>query len=125
MLNILACNSLETGICSLAGVCLPTNYSKQTLPFQNQMTYVNLEFLKFKILSIRDRDCTLTYQIAMNVTWNDPRLIINNYDDAYMGNMLEESFLELMWKPDLYIEDLKYSRIPSIIHPYQGALLFY
>ena len=89
------------------------------------MTYVNLEFLKFKILSIRDRDCTLTYQIAMNVTWNDPRLIINNYDDAYMGNMLEESFLELMWKPDLYIEDLKYSRIPSIIHPYQGALLFY
>ena len=119
--NILNCHSLETGICSSSGICLPSNYSKQTMPFQNQVTNVNLEFLKFKILGIRDRDCTLTLQMAMNVTWNDPRLIIKNSNDAYMGNMLEDSFLESMWKPDLYIEDLKHSRVPAIIHPYQGA----
>ena len=119
--NILNCHSLETGICSLSGICLPSNYSKQSLPIENRMTYVNLEFLKFKILGIRDRDCTITLQMAMNVTWNDPRLIIKNSNDAHMGNMLEDSFLDSMWKPDLYIEDLKHSRVPAIIHPYQGA----
>ena len=121
LINILNCNSLEIGICSSSGICLPSNYSKQSLPIENQMNYVNLEFLKFKILGIRDRECTLTIQLAMNVSWNDPRLIIKNSNDAHMEKMLEDSFLELMWKPDLYIEDLKHSRVPAIIHPYQGA----
>ena len=122
LVSIRNCEANQKEICSVSGPCLPENYNKQTLPFTNKTNDVYIEFLDLKILNINDYDCTIKWQIGLNISWIEPRLILKKEEPNSLWIVLEQPFIESLWKPDIFIQDLKSARIPSFIREYHSML---
>ena len=86
-------------------ICIPSYYDKLVPPILNDTNVINVWFNDIKILKIDDYDCAITLKIELGLYWIEPRLKAPS-SVPYMIP-LDQSFLNLLWIPDIYIDDVK------------------
>ena len=88
-------------------VCIPENYSKTVLPFQNQTNDIQVDFEMVRILKVSDHDYTITLLLILNMQWVEPRLKQISKDTKRFFNNISVIELpkDLLWMPDTYIYD--------------------
>ena len=88
-------------------VCIPENYSKTVLPFQNQTNDIQVDFEMVRILKVNDHEYTITLLLLLNMQWKEPRLkpapkykrrVFNNISLIHLPK-------DLLWMPDTYFHD--------------------
>ena len=88
-------------------VCIPENYSKIVLPFQNQTNDIQVDFDMVRILKVNDHEYTITLLLILNMEWIEPRLKPVSRDKRRVFNNVSLIDLpkDLLWMPDTYFAD--------------------
>ena len=87
-------------------ICIPSDYDRLNLPNPNEVNNINIEIFHLKFLKVNDNTCIIKTSFWFVMNWHDPRLIKSaNMDETYV--VLEESFHESLWLPDIMIWDLE------------------
>ena len=88
-------------------VCIPENYSKSVLPFQNQTNDIQVDFQLVRILKVSDHEYTITLLLQLDMRWIEPRLKPISRDKRRVVNNISVIDLpkDLIWMPDIFIYD--------------------
>ena len=88
-------------------VCIPENYSKSVLPFQNQTNDIQVDFQLVRILKVSDHEYTITLLLQLDMRWIEPRLKPISRDKRRLVNNISVIDLpkDLIWMPDIFIYD--------------------
>jgi len=92
--------ALAEKVCS-SSVCLPENYNKMDLPPTSGPVIVNTTIILIDIFEVHPETFTLDLSLYIKLAWVDNRIELSN------GSVnVDQSFMGLVWKPDMYIWDL-------------------
>ena len=89
----------EDGISLHETVCLKQNYSKNSPPHLPMEVLFDFKVLDIPEVDEKSQSVTLTLFVDMH--WKDDRIITRNITE--MGTFLDDSVLEQVWMPELYI----------------------
>ena len=103
ILQMKECSAQSGEKCS-GKICIPSDYDRLSLPKPNETNNIDIEIHKFKFLKVNDNDCIIKSSFWFVMKWHEPRLIRNT--DKKMA-VLEESFHERLWLPDIMIWGLE------------------
>ena len=101
---------------------MPSNYSESVFPKDDVTSgpmEVKLLFFDFEVLAVNDADFTVTLRGYIDVSWNDPRIIIPS-SGSELKTPLDLSSLKYLWKPDLEILHLKQIRVYNFFKQLAG-----
>lgn len=107
--------------------CFPPDYNKDLIPPQNESLQVNVETFIFEISKIDDISLTMTFELYLDLTWRETRIIINDThpawgaSDAVMGST---NFIPHMWLPDIQIYKCKQFLLRQIVTDVAGLIIF-
>ena len=89
-------------------VCIPENYSKTVLPFQNQTNNIQFDFEEVRILKVNDHEYTITLLLILTMQWIEPRLKPVSKDKRRVWNNISVIELpkDVIWMPDIFFYDL-------------------
>ena len=82
--------------------CIPGNYDKLQRP-NDDIVKVNLRIDIIEIVEFNDKEFTSTVMMYLRTSWKEPRLITN----TSTNHPIDLSILNDLWKPDIYIYNLK------------------
>ena len=98
------------GVVSIKGnychenVCIPSNYDAKNRPTEEVLEII-LSLNKIQILRVNDEKGIIDLHIEMELEWREPRLKCPQILPNYLA--LERSFIEKIWKPDIFVNNLK------------------
>jgi len=106
-------------------LCLAKEYSTFDLPFRQKPNLIKIGFEISDVLSINDKDYSITFGLYFSVEWVEPRL--NLSQDVWGGPEFTESLvpvnLELMknlWIPNIFIYNLKSFKTIDVLSKLAG-----
>ena len=98
------CALSQGQVCSRS-VCLPGEYNKMDLPEteEGEPVTITTTILLIDVFKVHPGTFTLDLSLYIRFEWTDNRIIINENDTAVE---VQKGFMDLVWKPDLYIWDM-------------------
>jgi len=105
-------------------LCLPENYEKNELPFQEKPNLVWISIGIDDILRIDDDTKTITFSTFFNVEWEERRLSLqpdfnNSEEIVYVPVNLE--IIKDLWVPNVFIYNLKTYKIIEVLNRLEGV----
>ena len=104
-------------------ICIPDDYDSTKRPIlwankNDKITNIRVSLLDFKIIQINDDESTITLWSILQMRWKEPRLkimpnVTNQFDE------FPRSFLQLIWLPDIYIDNVKDIHTYNLIEDYR------
>jgi len=107
--------------------CFPPDYNKDLIPPQNDSLHVHVETFIFEISKIDDLALTMTFELYLDLTWQESRIIINDTHPAWgpSGSFMgSTNFVPQMWLPDIQIYKCKQFLLRSIVTDVAGLIIF-
>lgn len=104
-------------------LCLAPGYSTFDLPFRHQPNFIKIGFEISDVLSINDKDYSITFGLYFSVEWVEPRLNLSSDVWGHSGDSLVPVNLELMknlWIPNIFIYNLKSFRTIDVLSKLAG-----
>ena len=93
--------------------CLPENYFKSELPVEPGVNDISVSIDIDEVLSVNDKDMSITIACYFNIKWNDKRIIIDSryveLDPPTNLDIFRPANLELiksLWMPNIFIYNL-------------------
>ena len=89
------------------GWCLPLNYQKLESPIPDGAVHVDINVEILDILSVNDKEFSITMSMYFSVMWQESRIWTNNSlqpEDWYPVSL---EFLNDLWIPNVFIYNLK------------------
>ena len=103
LLSILVIGAFsETKLCVERIFCIPSNYDKLQKP-DNGIVKVILKIEIIEVVEFNDKEFTSTIMMYLRTSWTEPRLLTN----SSTKHPIDLSVLDDLWKPDIYIYNLK------------------
>ena len=93
---------LANEICIGTIFCIPSNYDKLQRP-NNDIVKVNLQIDIIEVVEFNNKEFTSTIMMYFKISWKEPRLMTN----TSTKQPIDLSILGDLWKPDIYIYNLK------------------
>jgi len=112
------CNDSKPSI-----LCLAPGYSTFDLPFRQQPNLIKIGFEISDVLSINDKDYSITFGLYFSVEWVEPRLNLSHDVWGQSGDSLVPVNLELMknlWIPNIFIYNLKSFKTIDVLSKLAG-----
>ena len=103
--------------------CLMKDYDKNRPPIVNE-TAVNVSIVASfdDIIAVNDDDCTITFNLELEMSWIEPRLIIMSESSSWKQSSTDEWYtflskasLDSIWKPDLDIPNVRKFDIRGVL----------
>jgi len=104
-------------------LCLAPGYSTFDLPHRQQPNNIKIGFEISDVLSINDKDYSITFGLYFSVEWVEPRLNLSQDVWGSSGDSLVPVNLELMknlWIPNIFIYNLKSFRTIDVLSKLAG-----
>ena len=105
----------ETKFCVERIFCIPSNYDKLQKPY-NGIVKVLLQIDIIEVVEFNDKEFTSTIMMYLRTSWIEPRLVTN----SSTKHPIDLSVLDDLWKPDIYIYNLKRIRTHRIFDDMAG-----
>ena len=105
-------------ICIGTIFCIPSNYDKLQKP--EDVVKVNLQIDIIEVVEFNDKEFTSTIMMYFKTSWMETRLMTN----ASTKQPIDLSILDDLWKPDIYIYNLKRIRTHRIFADMAGKILY-
>ena len=99
-------NQNKSGKCVL-GWCLPKSYQKLESPRPDSAVNVDINVEILDILSVNDKDFSITMSMYFSVMWQESRIVTNNTIEPGFWYPVSLEFLNDMWIPNVFIYSLK------------------
>ena len=115
-------------------ICIPSGYDKTAKPEINyeqdeSLNFTNkieVDFVNIQIVGMNERQSTITLKLSLWLWWEEPRITIlpNTTQDEidYLkdsGIYVPKEFINNLWLPDAYIENVHRINKFNLIHEYQ------
>ena len=104
-------------ICIGTIFCIPSNYDKLQRP--DDVVKINLQIDIIEVVEFNDKEFTSTIMMYFKTSWIETRLMTN----ASTKQPIDLSILDDLWKPDIYIYNLKRIRTHRIFADMAGKIL--
>ena len=104
-------------ICIGTIFCIPRNYDKLQKP--EDVVKVNLQIDIIEVVEFNDKEFTSTIMMYFKTSWIETRLMTN----ASTKQPIDLSILDDLWKPDIYIYNLKRIRTHRIFADMAGKIM--
>ena len=105
-------------ICIGTIFCIPSNYDKLQKP--EDVVKVNLQIDIIEVVEFNDKEFTSTIMMYFKTSWIETRLMTN----ASTKQPIDLSILDDLWKPDIYIYNLKRIRTHRIFADMAGKIMY-
>ena len=89
------------------GWCLPLNYQKLESPTPHDPTHVDINVEILDILSVNDKEFSISMSMYFTVMWQESRIWTNNTVEPGMWYPVSLEFLNDLWIPNVFIYNLK------------------
>ena len=99
-------NQNNSGKCVL-GWCLPEDYQKLESPRPDSPVNVDINVEILDILSVNDKDFSITMSMYFSVMWQESRIVTNNTIEPGFWYPVSLEFLNDLWIPNVFIYNLK------------------
>ena len=100
-------------------ICLPLGYRRGELP--QTPTEINTAIAINNIREIDDKKMTVSLEFHPQLVWEDKRIVTNfTTEERMKGKVLNSIYLEKVWKPDLFIENLSSFKLHSVLDDISG-----
>ena len=93
----------------------------------NQSLHIHVETYIFEVSKIDDMTLTMTFELYMDLIWEESRIIINESSPSWgsAGNFMgSTNFIPEMWLPDIQIYMCKQFRKRQIVTDVAGLIIF-
>ena len=97
------------------------------IPPSNQSLHIHVETYIFEVSKIADMTLTMTFELYMDLMWEESRIIINHTSPSWgpAGNFMgSTNFIPEMWLPDIQIYMCKQFRKRQIVTDVAGLIIF-
>ena len=89
------------------GWCLPSNYQKLESPRPDSPVHVDINVEILDILSVNDKEFSITMSMYFSVMWQESRIVTNNIIEPGLWYPVSLEFLDYLWTPNIFIYNLK------------------
>jgi len=89
------------------GWCLPLDYQKLESPIPDGAVHVDIDVEILDILSINDKEFSITMSMYFSVQWQESRIWTNNTVEPGFWYPVSLEFLNDLWIPNVFIYNLK------------------
>ena len=89
------------------GWCLPLNYQKLESPIPDGAVHVDINVEILDILSVNDKEFSITMSMYFSVMWQESRIWTNNSIEPGFWYPVSLEFLQDLWIPNVFIYNLK------------------
>lgn len=96
----------QPGKCVL-GWCLPKSYQKLESPTPDDSVHVDINVEILDILSVNDKEFSITMSMYFSVMWQESRIETNNTIEPGFWYPVSLEFLQDLWIPNVFIYNLK------------------
>jgi len=107
--------------------CFPPDYNKDLIPPVNESLHIHVETYIFEVSKIDDQALTMTFELYMDLMWEESRIIINETSPGWGPSgtfMGSTNFVPQMWLPDIQIYMCKQFRKRQIVTDVAGLIIF-
>ena len=98
---------------------LPQNYSKSQPP--TKPILIKVDFFIRQVRQVNDVHQFFEMDMAYNLNWVDKRLM--NDEDTLEKMILDKDQFMLLWRPDVYIYNMRSNNLLEVFDPYLFAML--
>ncbi len=91
----------------VAGFCLPHDYAKLETPKMDHVNVVNVNTDIMDVLTVNDKEFSVTLTMYFSVKWEEPRLVTNLSLTDGEWVPVDLNFLSHLWVPNIFIYDLR------------------
>ena len=106
------------------GFCLPLGYQKLESPNPKGTVNVDINVEILDILSVNDKEFSITMSMYFTVMWQENRIITNNTIDPGTWYPVSLEFLQDVWIPNVFIYNLKSFKNISVLKRLAGKEFF-
>ena len=89
------------------GWCLPSSYQKLESPTPDDSVHVDINVEILDILSVNDKEFSITMSMYFSVMWQESRIETNNTIEPGFWYPVSLEFLQDLWIPNVFIYNLK------------------
>ena len=89
------------------GWCLPKDYQKLESPTPDEPVHVDINVEILDILSVNDKEFSITMSMYFSVMWQESRIETNNTIEPGFWYPVSLEFLQDLWIPNVFIYNLK------------------
>ena len=89
------------------GWCLPLDYQKLESPTPDRAVHVDINVEILDILSVNDKEFSMTMSMYFSVMWQENRIETNNTIEPDFWYPVSLEFLRDLWIPNVFIYNLK------------------
>ena len=91
----------------ILGWCLPKDYQKLESPTPDEPVHVDINVEILDILSVNDKEFSITMSMYFSVMWQESRIETNNTIEPGFWYPVSLEFLQDLWIPNVFIYNLK------------------
>jgi len=91
----------------VSGFCLTADYEKLETPVTDRVTIVNVTTDIMDVLTVNDKEFSVTLTMYFSVQWEEPRLVTNLTVEPGQWTPVDLKFLDELWVPNIFIYDLR------------------
>ena len=109
----------KKGTMTSSKICIPKGYIKEEVP--EVPTVVNTKIEINNIREVNDKKMQITLDFYQEMSWIDNRI-----NTRFLRNgvaVLNNNFIDKIWKPDLWINNLFDFRLLSVLEPTGGLII--
>ena len=103
------------------GWCLPLDYQKLESPTPKGTVHVDINVEILDILSVNDKEFSITMSMYFSVMWQESRIITNNTIEPGFWYPVSLEFLQDVWIPNVFIYNLKSFKNISVLKKLSGS----
>lgn len=115
-MEMLAC---EGGTLLANSVCIPQTYLKGQVPTIPTIVASRIEITNIR--DVNDKKMRISLEMYLETLWIDNRLETSLLDNEIL--VLNNNLINLIWKPDLWIQNLFHFRIHTMLEPTGGLVM--
>ena len=97
------------------GWCLPKTYQKLESPTPDDSVHVDINVEILDILSVNDKEFSITMSMYFSVMWQESRIVTNNTVEPGFWYPVSLEFLNDVWIPNVFIYNLKTFKNISVL----------
>ena len=104
------------------GWCLPITYQKLESPTPDEPVHVDINVEILDILSVNDKEFSITMSMYFSVMWQESRIETNNTIEPGFWYPVSLEFLQDLWIPNVFIYNLKSFANAQVLKRLAGRL---